>query len=428
MPRKRSLGPGFAALWTATGAANLADGVYLFALPLVALRLTDSPALVAGVTTMLTIAWPLFGLQAGVIVDRVDRRKLLIVVNVVRAAALAVLGFALTLDSASIALVYCVALILGLGETLVDTGLTSMVPMIVGKDDLGRANARVEGTQNIANQFVGPPLAGLLAAFGLAMATGVSGFLYVVAVASLAVLRGSYRPAPTNVVDPVPGEASAARLWRTVIVGLTFTWRHALLRPLTIMTAAMNVCWAAWTALLVIYAVAPGPMGLTEPQYGLLLTMMAVGGLAGAVVVEPLRRRIGTRPVLALDVIGTMLLLGVPGLTTNVVAIGAAVLMGGLGSAVWRVIGASIRQIVVPGDMLGRVYSANRVISWGVLPIGSAVGGLGAEFLGVRTVFLLGGFMGALLIVIFVRVITPERLALASVPPARPGVEATNDL
>ncbi|GAA0911032.1 MFS transporter [Virgisporangium aurantiacum] len=399
--RPGGLGRTFNALWSATGTANLGDAMYLMVLPLIALRLTSSAGLVAGVTVVLTLAWPLFGLHAGAVVDRVDRRRLIVVVNLVRALTLGVLTVLLLGDLMSIGWVYLAALVLGVGETLVDTALAALVPASVDRpENLDRANARLEVAQNVTNQFVGPPLAGLLAIVGLAAVTGVGALLFLATVPLLALMRGSYRVA-----------AVGARGGDGVTAGLRFLWRNRLLRNLTLLTAAMNVFWAAWTAVLVVYLVAPGPGHLSTAAYGVLLTTMAAGGIVGAALVVPLRRRLGDHLLLAVDVLGTIVLIGTPAVTTNPFAIGAAMAVGGAGSAVWRVIVGVVRQTVTPADLLGRVYSASRVISWGVLPVGAALGGLIAELWTVRTVFVVGGLASVGLLLAYAVTVRPKDLA-----------------
>ena len=349
-------------MWTATGLANLSDGLYLLALPLIALQLTGSPAQVAGVTVALTLAWPLFGFYAGLVVDRADRRRLVVTVNIVRGLTLAGLTASLVTGSATIVHVYVAALVLGVAETLVDTSLAALVPQtVVRSADLGRANARIEVAQNVTNQFVGPPLGGVLAVAGLAWVTGIGALLYAVTIPVLGLLKGQFRAEAVRAPGPRPA------LRTEVTAGLRFIWSNRLLRNLTLITAAMNVFWAAWAAVLVVYLVAPGPGALNPAGYGLLLTTMAVGGILGASLVGPLRRRIGAYLLLVLDVIGTVLLVGTPAVTVNPFVIGAAMVVGGAGSAVWRVIVTQIRQSVTPAAVLGRVYSASRVISWGVL-------------------------------------------------------------
>jgi MFS family permease len=398
----------------ATGLANLGDALYLLALPLIAWRVSGSAGQVAGVTVVLTLAWPLFGLYAGTLVDRADRRRMIMSVNLLRGAALAGLTALLLLgessmSGASIAWVYAVAFVLGIGETLVDTSLAALVPQTVPhREDLSRANARVEVAQNVTNQFIGPPLGGLLAGAGLAWVTGLGAVLFAGTLPVLALLRGGYR---AQSVREKPGRGE-------VTAGLRFIGRNPMLRGLTGITAAMNVFWAAWVAVLVTYAVAPGPVGLTPAGYGVMLTAMAAGGIAGASLVTPLRRRLGAHRVLALDVVGTILLIGTPAVTTNPYAIGVAMFVGGAGSAVWRVIVAAVRQSITPAELLGRVYSASRVISWGVLPIGAALGGLIAELYGVRAVFVVGGLASMGLLVVYATTIRPGDLAAALEEPA----------
>ena len=147
---------------------------------------------------------------------------------------------------------------------------------------------------------------------------------------------------------------------------------------------------------------------------------MAVGGVAGAALVEPLRHRLGERRVLALDVVGTILLIGTPALTTNPFAIGAAMLVGGAGSAVWRVICAVLRQRLTPAELIGRVSSAGRAISWGVLPLGAALGGTIAELWSVRAVFVVGGVASLGLLVLFGLAVRPADLAAATAPHGGP--------
>jgi hypothetical protein len=295
-------------------------------------------------------------------------------------------------------------------ETLVDTGLTTMVPAVVGRDDRTRANARVEAARNVTNQFVGPPLAGALLARSAALAGGVAALAFGGAVVATGLVRGTFRPAPPPPPppsdEPASGAAPAAR--GKVTAGLAFVWRDPLLRVLTIVTAGMNLLWAAWEALIVVHALDAGDgMGLSEGGYGVLLTVMALGGLAGSLGAEALTRLLGTRLVLALDLVGTVLLVAVPGLTTNVVVTGFAILVGGVGSAVWRVVVATLRQDLVDDDLLGRVYSASRTLSFGALPFGAALAGVAAEVVGVRATFLAAGVLASLLLVAGMAAITP---------------------
>jgi MFS family permease len=156
------LGLPFWQLWSASTLSNLADGLVKIALPLVAVTLTDSPGLVAGVAVAVTLPWLLFALPAGALADRVDRRKAMVTANVVRAAAVAVLAATAVLglesSTAAIWALYAVALLLGTAETIYDTCAQSILPQVVPRDRLPRANGRLIAAELTANEFVGPPL------------------------------------------------------------------------------------------------------------------------------------------------------------------------------------------------------------------------------------------------------------------------------
>jgi predicted MFS family arabinose efflux permease len=241
---------------------------------------------------------------------------------------------------------------------------------------------------------------------------GVAGWLvaaagtisFAVAALLLGRIPGVFRVAEAD------RQGERERLRDRLTEGAHVLWRDPLLRRLTLFTAAMNVWWAAFTALFVVYAVDPGPMDLAAPEYGLLLTAMAIGGLAGSMGASRVVQRLGLRTALALDLAGTAVLLGVPALTTEPLLVGAAVAVAGFGASVWVVVVGSLRQTLVPERLLGRVYSASRLVSWGVLPLGAAAGGALAELVGVRTVFAIGAVASAGLLVAFLRSVSSADL------------------
>jgi len=391
-------------LWTANGFSNLGDGLYQIVLPLLAVQLTNSPSRVATLSVMASLPWLLFALQAGSIVDRFDRHKVMVWVTGGRVVLLLLLTLAVIMNFISLPLLYVIAFLLGVGETLVDTALTSIVPSIVSKDRLNWANAQITAMQTVTNTFIGPPLAGFLAGLGFALATGSSTLMYIAAAFALLLIRGTF------IASSHADSPSSQHIWTHLTGGLRFLWRNRLIRDLTLFTASMNIFWAGWGALLVLYAVRPGPMGLNEFQYGLMLTAMAVGGLLGSIVANRLQKLIGTRNALALDFIGTILLVGIPAVSTNFCAVGASVFIAGLGASIWVILVSSIRQQIVPSDLLGRVYSASRFVSWGIGPLGATMAGLVAEFWGIRTMFSIGALASILALLLFLNVIPSSTL------------------
>lgn len=395
-----SLGRSFNGLWFGTGAANLGDGMVLFVLPLLAIAVDATAGGVAAVTAALTLAWPVFGLHAGWIVDRVDRRTLLATVNVVRGLLLAGVTAAYLTDVLSLPLILVAAVLLGVAETLVDTALTSTIPMVVEPAGRSRANARIEATINVTNQLAGPPLAGLLAAATLALATGASAALYVLAVGG--VLMMTLRRTGTGSASADAG-ADAGRVRGELVAGFRFLWRQPVVRTLTLFTAAMNAVWAVATALLVVYAVEPGPLGLTAAQYGLLLMAMAVGGLLASVLVEPLRRWAGTTRLMIADAVGTVLFVLPVAVDAGIWAVAAGAVVAGAGSSIWRILAGTIRQNLSPPELLGRIYSASRMISWGVIPASAALAGVVAELWSLRTAFVAATVLAVVVLAAFVR-------------------------
>jgi MFS family permease len=376
------LGVPFWQLWSASSLSNLADGLVRIALPLVAVTLTDSPALVAGVAVAVTLPWLFFALPAGALADRVDRRIAMVTANVVRAAAVAVLAVALVLglgsSTAAIWALYAVALLLGTAETVYDTSAQSILPQVVPRDRLPKANGRLIAAELTANEFVGPPLGGLLVAAGVAAAFATPAALWAAAVGALLLLRGGFS---------VPREEHTT-LRADVAEGLRYLWRHRLLRTLAAMTGLFNFASNATFAVFVLYAVGPdSAVRLTEATYGLLFATIAAGNLIGALLADRIVRRLGRSRSLFLGILGGVGTVGIAALTTNPLVIAGAFLVGGLTNALWNVVAVSLRQRITPDRILGRINSSYRLVAWGTRPLGAAAGGLLAELLGLRAVF-----------------------------------------
>jgi MFS family permease len=376
------LGVSFWQLWSASTLSNLADGLIKIALPLVAVTLTDSPGLVSGVALAVTLPWLLFALPAGALTDRVDRRVAMVTANVVRAATVASLAVPLVLGlestTAAIWALYAMALLLGTAETVYDTSAQSILPQVVPRDRLPRANGRLIAAELTANEFVGPPLGGLLVAAGLAAALATPAALWVAAVGALLLLRGSFAVPRT---EPTTLRADVAE-------GLRYLWRHRLLRTLAWMTGLFNFSTNATFAVFVLYAVGPdSAMGLTEVTFGVVFATIAAGNLVGALLADPIVRRLGRSRSLALGILGGVGTVGIAAITTNPLVIAAAFLIGGFTNALWNVVAVSLRQRITPDRILGRINSSYRLVAWGTRPLGAAFGGLLGELLGLRAVF-----------------------------------------
>lgn len=380
------LGPRFHRLWSASGLSNLADGVFQVALPLLALRITRSPAAIAGVSLAARLPWLLFALQAGALADRLDRRRTMVHVDIVRVGLIGGLAVVVVLGREQLLLLYVVAFALGIGETLFDTAAQSIMPMVVAKDDLSKANGRLYAVEIIANQFVGPPLGGLLAGTAIALAFAGSAAAYAVAALALFTMRGAFRPSRLA-TDGTP--APTMRLRTDIAEGLRYLRGHRVLRTFALMTGVMNLTNTAVYAVLPLYAVAPGPMGLSGSGFGLLLAAPAAGMVAGSVLVPKMERALGRSRLLAVSVVSTAVLAAAP-LLTRPVLVGAVEVVAAIPWLAWNVIVVSLRQRIVPDHLLGRINASYRLLAWGSMPIGAAVGGLLADLFGIRSVFVFG--------------------------------------
>jgi MFS family permease len=377
------LGPNFHKALVASGFANLADGVFQVALPLLAVQLTRSPLLIAGVAIAARLPW-LLAPVAGALADRLDRRQTMLRVNLVRTVLLGGLALAVAADQASLVLLYAVAVLLGVAETLFDTSAQSLLPALVARDDLSRANSRLFAVELLANVFLGPPLGGLLAAAGLALAMGFPAAAYLAGAGCLALIAGSFRP----VTDQPAG---STRLRDDVVEGIRFVWRHPVLRPLAVMLGAQNLAFQAVFSVFVLFAVAPGPMGLSEAGFGTLLAAFGVGSVLGTWLAVPAERRLGRVRILVLSVLLSAVTLVVPVLTTSAVLVGTSFVVSGVAMVLWNVITVSLRQRITPDRLLGRMNATYRLVGWGTMPIGSFLGGALAEWLGLRATFLVAG-------------------------------------
>ncbi|TCP56157.1 putative MFS family arabinose efflux permease [Tamaricihabitans halophyticus] len=401
--RAQRLGANYWRLWTSSGLANLADGIFKIALPLVAIQFTRSPVLIAGVTLAVTLPWLLFALPAGALVDRLDRRKAMLVAEVIRATMLGLLMLAMVFGVGSIWALFVVAVCVGSCETIYDTAAQSIVPQIVQRDQLTRANGRLYGAELTANEFIGPPLAGALVAGGAVLAFGAPAGLWFLALLPLVLVRGDYRVART----------APTTLRADIRAGLRFLMGNRVLRTLAVMVGVMNFARQAMMAVFVLYAVgASSAMGLSESAFGALLTATAAGGLAGSGCAEWLERRLGRARTLLFSVLLGVPMAALPAMTVNPYLIGAGFFLGGVCVIVWNVVVVSLRQRITPDGMLGRLNSCFRLLAWGTMPLGAATGGVVAELLGLRGVFLFSAAL-SLIVVVGLLVVTDRAMDAA---------------
>lgn len=394
----RRMGRDFRWLLASSWTSNIGDGVALAAAPLLIASMTSSPILVAAGAILQFLPWLLFGLHAGAIADRFDRRRLVMFANAARAVVLVGLCAFLVTGTANIWIVLAVAFLYGTAEVFVDTAGSTLLPMLVKPDDLGIGNARLQAGYLVANQFAGPPLGAFLFAAGTAWP-----FLLEIVCVSLAVVlisRMARTPVPPRPsTSPEAQEPTHPPVHTDIAEGLRWLWRNPPVRMLVLIILLFNVTWAAPWGVLVLYATEHLHMGAVG--FGALTTASAVGGLLATLSFGWLERHVSfatmMRVVLSLEV---LMHLAFALTTTGWVALVIMFVFGAY-AFVWGTISTTVRQRLVPAELQGRVASVNMVGVFGGMVIGQALGGVIAQVWGLTAPWWFA-FAGAALTLLFV--------------------------
>jgi MFS family permease len=361
----------------ASGMTNLADGVAVVAWGWIASLLTRDALLVALVPVALRLPWALLALPAGLVADRVDRRKLIIAMDAVRGMAFAgaalALGLALPLVPAPAtgvaapwlyASLLIAAFVVGGAEVFRDNAAQTMLPALVPPDRLEQANGRLWSAELLTNALIGPALGAFLIGLWLPLAFGLNALAYGLAMLLVAGLAGQFRAARTE-----------RRGWKAELAeGFAFLRGRPLLRTLAWTTGFWNLFHQMIVIGVVLHA--QENLGLSAQAYGLTLAGGAVGGIAGSLMGESVARRLGPARTLQ-----WMLAASGPCFIAMALAPGAWTL--GLCFAamevtgfIWNVVSVSTRQRMIPDALLGRVNSLYRLLAWGMMPLGLVLSGL----------------------------------------------------
>lgn len=367
----------FTRLWLATAVSALGDGVRYTAMPLLALTLTTDPMLLALVMVANT-APLLFSPFAGVLADVLDRRSLLIAVDLARTVVAAALALAVLTGVVNLALVCAAAALLGLGETVFVVAGQSFLPAVVPPDRLATANGRLHVAQLVFRDSVGQPVGGLLFVAAAAMPFLVDSASFLVGVVLLATISR----APT-----ANGDRPS---WRVMIAdGVRYLRADRLLVTLAVMLGVLNFLIVGIVAIQVLYVVTW--LGLPASVFGLVLASGALGGIAGGLLGGRLSERLGLFPAalaaLALSGLASLAL----GLTRQPAVALVAFAALGFGTAVYQSLTVSFRQASVPSELLGRINGVYRLIGTGTAPVGALALGALAKATDLRLPYVVAG-------------------------------------
>ena len=385
-----TLGRDFRWLLAQSTVTNLGDGILLSAGPLLVTTLTQEPFVVAMAVFLQQLPWVVFGIPAGAVIDRVDRRRLTVAVNLVRAVVLVALAATVATGTTSVPIVLAAVFLIGTAETFSDNASGALLATTVPRIHLGIANARLSGAAIVTNQLAGPPIGAILFGVGMAVPFGADAVCALLGAAFVA------RMATVSRDEPV---IERRHIRHEMADGMRWLWHHPPLRALALTIFFFNVTFHAAMAVYVLYATEH--LGLDDLGYGLLITAGAVGGLIGSASYGRLERRFSLATImrigLSIETITHLIL----ALTTSALVAGATMTLFGIHAVVWGTTATTVRQRAVPEGLLGRVTGVYMLGAVGGGLIGTLVGGLIAQRFGLTAPFWFG-FVGSVVLLVLI--------------------------
>jgi predicted MFS family arabinose efflux permease len=359
------LGRGFRWLVGSSWVTNLGDGMLIAAGPLLVASQTREPVLVASAMLALQAPWLVFGLFAGALADRLDRRLVMVVANSVRGLVLAGLCAVIATGHVNIAIVLVALLALGTAETFVDATAGTLTPMLVEKRDLGIANSRLMAGMITGNQLVGPAIGALL--FSVAMVWPFA--VTVVCIGVGVVLVSRIGTPPGAVRDTVD-----THIRQDIADGVRWLMGNPPVRTLAIIIVVFNITWAAPWSVLVLWALER--VGIDEAGFGLLTTASALGGLVATFSYGRLERRVPLATLMRTVLLAEVVFHLAMALTTSPWTAYPLMFFFGAYAFVWGTLSQAVRQRAVPSELQGRVGSVYMICVMGGMLVGSLLGGL----------------------------------------------------
>jgi predicted MFS family arabinose efflux permease len=385
------LGRSFRWLVSAAVVENAGDGIALAAGPLLVASQTRDPFLVSLALLCQYVPTLLFGVIGGAAADRLNRKRMVVVVNLLRAVVVAGLVATIVTGSVNIAVVLIALFIMGSAETLADSASSTLLPGLVKREDLGVANARMQGAFLLTNQLVAPPIGAFLFAVGMAVPFAANAAAFVLSALLI-----------SRVVASTRNEDRERASFRSEMAeGIRWLIAHPAMRTLAITVFLFNVTYGAAWGVLVLYA--GERLGMDEVGFGLITTAIAVGGIIGTFSYGRLERRFSLGDLMRIGLLietGTHLVLAIT--TSSAIALAVFVVFG-IHAFVWGTTATVIRQRAVPDELLGRVGGVTRVAVIGGLVIGTPIGGAIASGYGITAPFWFGFVGSALLVVLLWR-------------------------
>lgn len=362
---------------SASGLTNLADGVATLAWAWVASLLTRDPVLIASVAIALRLPWFLCAIPAGIITDRVDRKRLILIMDIIRAAGFGMAGIALWValplgpapeNGVSniwlFTLFLISAAIVGTAEVFRDNAAQTMLPALVDANDLERANGRLWSVELIGQALIGPALGAFLLTFWAPTPFLFNALAYVLAIALVFQISGNFK-----------SSQRATRDWKAEFLeGYHFLRTAPMLRTFAWITGGWNL--VAQLALIALILHVQENLGLSAQAYGLILAAMAVGGIIGALIGDSVVRFLGPWRTAKWMLVASAATFFGFAFAPNAWSLALVLALFELAGLIWNTVSVSYRQRNIPSEILGRVNSLYRMLAWGMIPLGLLLSGL----------------------------------------------------
>ena len=384
------MGPAFNRIWASSIVSNLADGVMIAAVPLLAISLTDSPVLISAIGAMVMLPWLLFAIPIGVMVDRVDRRFILAGANATRSFVVGVLALLIATDLVTIFWLLAAAFIIGVCEVAADTTAQSLIPQILEEKYFEKGNSRLQISETIIQGFIGAPISGFIYALAIYLPFFINSLGF--AISALFALS-----IPIKYLQDVRKE-DVEKIERHFIedmkFGITYLFNQKTLRRLVITTATIGFCYSMGSATVVLFIIKE--LGLAERYFGVILAIEGLGALTGALVASRLSSTFGRSKVMTFAIVASSAVLLIQGFSPNIYFFVAVGTFGGFVLSQWNILLMATYQTVIPNELYGRIHGTRRTLVWGTMPIGSLLGGVLATF-SLRLPMYVGGVIATLI-------------------------------
>ncbi|MFM7095276.1 MAG: MFS transporter, partial [Actinomycetota bacterium] len=332
--------------WLASGISNIGDGMDAAAGPLLAASLTNDPRLIALVGVGLTLPWLVLSLPLGVVIDRLDRKVLMVRANVARCALFAIIAVLAATGDMSIGILIAIITLVGVCEVVFDMSAQAFLPAIVPAEMLERANGRLFATEVVCNTFLGLPLGAwaFVAAVGTPFAVNAASF--GVAAYLVASIHTTIPPGATTQT-----EQERKSFAKQLAEGLRWLFAHRLLRTMAVMLGICNLATMMGQALFVKYA--SDELGVSGGGYGVLLAVMSAGSILGGLAGDRIASNFGTSTTIIVSYSTFALASLAMGLWRNIPVAVAASAATSIAGTVWNVATVSLRQRIIPADLFG---------------------------------------------------------------------------